>query len=382
MADNNLNVFFDLLKVGLWLDVSAQDLLPRESDLVNVDWGEVQRLAEEQSVVGLVASGIDYYKANIPGFKITKADALQFIGQTLQQEQRNQAMDIFIGKIVAKMQEDGVNLVLLKGQGVAQCYAKPELRSCGDVDLLLTEDNYEKAKELLVPVASSLESEYKNTKHLGLTIDPWIVELHGSLRGGISNRVNRTLDEIQKETFAGGDVRTWDNDGVPVSMMGIDNDAIYVFAHFVNHFYKDGLGLRQICDWCRLLWTYKDELDVQRIEKRVRQMGLFSEWRAFSAYAVEYLGMPKEAMPLYSPDRKWVKKAELINKFILRVGNMGHNRDSSYLQKYPFALRKVVSMGRRVGDLINHAWIFPLNSMRFFPKIMINGFAAALRREG
>ena len=208
------------------------------------------------------------------------------------------------------------------------------------------------------------------------------MELHGTLRGGISNRVNKTLDEIQKETFSGGEVKSWDNHGVTVFLMGVNNDALYVFAHFINHFYKDGVGLRQICDWCRLLWTYRNEIDADLIEKRIRQMGLLSEWRAFGAYAFEYLGMPKEAMPLYSPDKKWLKKAKRINKFVLSVGNMGHNRDNSYFQKYPYAIRKLVSMGRRVGDLINHTRIFPLNSFRFFPKIMINGLMSAMRREG
>mgnify|MGYP007016824113 CR=1 FL=1 len=34
-------------------------------------------------------------------------------------------------------------------------------------------------------------------------------------------------------------------------------------------------------------------------------MGLMSEWKAFGAYAVEFLGMPVEALPLYSADAKW-----------------------------------------------------------------------------
>lgn len=34
-------------------------------------------------------------------------------------------------------------------------------------------------------------------------------------------------------------------------------------------------------------------------------MGALGEWRAFAALAVEYLGMPVEAMPLYSPSARW-----------------------------------------------------------------------------
>lgn len=35
------------------------------------------------------------------------------------------------------------------------------------------------------------------------------------------------------------------------------------------------------------------------LEARLNEMGLVSVWKAFGAFAVEYLGMPGEAMPLY-----------------------------------------------------------------------------------
>lgn len=44
--------------------------------------------------------------------------------------------------------------------------------------------------------------------------------------------------------------------------------------------------------------------------------------------------------------------------------------------------RKAFSMFRRIGDLINHARIFPLDSLRFFPNIMFNGVRSVMRGEG
>lgn len=110
-------------------------------------------------------------------------------------------------------------------------------------------------------------------------------------------------------------------------------------------------------------------------------MRLVAEWKAFGAYAVEYLGMPVEAMPMYESSARWVRKAHLINDFIMRVGNMGHNRDMSHFSKKPYLVRKFISMGRRIGDLIYHARIFPLNLMRFFPGTMWNGVRSAVRGE-
>lgn len=67
-------------------------------------------------------------------------------------------------------------------------------------------------------------------------------------------------------------------------------------------------------------------------------------------------------------------------------GNMGHNRGSwltehgSWLGRQ-YVVRKAFSMFRRIGDLINHARIFPLDSMRFLPRIFINGVRSAIRGE-
>ena len=93
--------------------------------------------------------------------------------------------------------------------------------------------------------------------------------------------------------------------------------------------------------------------------------------------AVDYLGMPVDAMPFYSDSVKWKKKAERIMDFILEVGNFGHNRDSNYM-KYPYVIRKSFSMGRRLGDSFRHARIFPLDSLRFFPYKMFNGAMSAM----
>ena len=64
-----------------------------------------------------------------------------------------------------------------------------------------------------------------------------------------------------------------------------------MFTHILQHFYKGGIGLRQICDWCRLLWMYRTELDLAKLEGRLRRAGLMTAWKAFGAFSVEYLGM-------------------------------------------------------------------------------------------
>lgn len=371
--ESSINAFFEFVRAGLWADVNLNDNLNLGG---KVDWEKVYQLAEEQSVLGVVLAGIEHSNVKPPQELL-----LQWIGEVQLLEQQNKAMNSFVGRLVEEMRGKGIYSLLLKGQGIAQCYERPSWRAPGDVDFLLSNENYDKAKDYLLPLASSTENEYAYNQHLGMTIEDWVVELHGSLRSGLSSRVDQVTDEIKKDVIYGGNVRSWINGKTQVFLLGIDSDIIFVFTHFLKHFYKEGLGLRQVCDWCRLLYRYRSELELRLLESRIKRMGLMSEWKAFGAFAVEYLGMPLEAMPFYSNNQKWKKKADKICAFILEVGNMGHNRDMSYFGKYPYIIRKVCSMGQRCGDLIRHARIFPLDSLRFFPRIMFNGLRSAVRGE-
>jgi len=377
MGKENEEVFLALVKTGLW----EGELFHKQSPEFHgpVDWQEIYRLAQEQSVLGLVLAGLEHSQDKPP-----QQILLQWIGEMQCLEQQNIAMNRFVAELVEKMRRVDIYTLLVKGQGIAQCYKRPLWRACGDVDFLLNNRNYEMAKKFLMPLASIVESERMYAKHLGMTIDNCVVELHGRLTCGLTNEIDKQIDKVQDAVFYGGEVRSWQNGHTQIFLPSADNDVIFVFTHFLKHFFKEGLGLRQICDWCRLMWTYKDSLNYELLESRIKAMGLMSEWKAFGALAIEYLGFPKDSMPLLDVRSKkenvrWRKKADRIMEFILKSGNMGHNRDMSHFSKYPYFIRKCVSMGRRIGDLINHARIFPLDSLRFFPRIMFNGLVIAVR---
>ena len=101
-------------------------------------------------------------------------------------------------------------------------------RACGDVDLLLDAENYERAKAFLSGIASKVEQEGTDVKHQAMFFGPWEVELHGTLRGGVSNRMDAMIDAVQEDTCTKGQVRIWDNGGVEVPLPAADNDIIFI----------------------------------------------------------------------------------------------------------------------------------------------------------
>ena len=368
--DKNQQAFLTLLTAGLW---------EKEARLLSsdgVDLASVYKLALGQSVVGLVAAGLEH----AVDFKVPQADALAFGSFALQLEHRNKAMNQFIAELITKLKSADIYAVLVKGQGIAQCYEKPLWRACGDVDLFVSGDNYKKAKDCLIPFATHTDNEIEYRKHLELIIGKWCVELHGNLRSGFSRRVDRGLDDIEQDIIANGKVRSWQNGDINVLLPSADNDVIIIFTHILQHFFLGGIGLRQICDWCRLLWRFAGEIDACLLERRLRSIGLMSEWRVFAALAVDYLDMPVEALPLYVDSPRYHRRAARVMALVFDSGNFGFNRFDFHKQGDSANKKHLVSFWWYTRYAYRQFWIFPFEAVKGWLRLLFMGTRAAVMR--
>ena len=134
-------MFFALLRAGLWergvrlskyetpgastAASSAQSLVAGV-----LDTEAVYKIADEQAVVGIVAAGFEHVEDR----KMQKAEVLSFLKKAVSIEGRNMTMNDFVASLLGKMQAEGISALLVKGQGIAQCYERPLWRSAGDVD--------------------------------------------------------------------------------------------------------------------------------------------------------------------------------------------------------------------------------------------------------
>ncbi len=123
MSTNNQELFYKLVRAGLWENTMVNDSRFTVHDFEQVDWNEVYQLAEEQSVIGLILAGLELSTVKPPQELL-----LQWIGEVQMQEQRNLAMNRFVAKLIDKLRKEDVYAILVKGQGVAQCYERP----CGE----------------------------------------------------------------------------------------------------------------------------------------------------------------------------------------------------------------------------------------------------------
>lgn len=222
--DKTQDIFFLLLKSGLW---------ENEDKIVScgqINYRDVFNLASEQSVIGIVTAGLEHAKLS----DIPKDDLMLFIGATFQIETRNKELNDFISEITKKMVASNISFIIVKGQGIAQCYERPLWRASGDVDFLFDEINFLKARDFFRPLVVSYDPDDDKCRHLSGTVEEWEIELHGNQRILLSSKIDKVIDSIQKEASVNKDFRNWKNAQSTIFLPNPNDDIIFVFTHFLK----------------------------------------------------------------------------------------------------------------------------------------------------
>ena len=347
--------FFALLRSGLWNEVPA--LAPFAC---GVNWEALYKLASAQTVTPLVTDGINRLPKEFLPKDPERMDP--FLCDLMATAKRNRLLDGFIPKLFGALA--GIPVLLVKGQSLAQDYPEPERRQPGDIDLLLLPASYEAAKAALLPKATDVLEEEKEILHQGMHFGSIEVEIHGSISTLMSRKLDRKLAALLEEEFRNGTFPSVPIGGKDVPVPSADFNAVYVFVHFLHHYWAGGVGLRQLVDWMTFISVHKRDIHPVLLEKRLDDLGLLRVWKVFTGFAQEYLGCPAEKLPLAAaPD---AGKNARIWRYVRYCGNFGKNVDRSR-KKETYLVRKIHSFWRLVvADRLRHFPVFPRASVRLF----------------
>lgn len=274
--------FFILLRAGLWQRVDEQ-----LSDSPN--WNYIYNLACQQTVQGIIADGIGLYLSAYPEVKCPIFD--EVLNQSAQIIRQNYNINQVQSKLCELLSNNDIGYVILKGQGVAQSYPRPMLRCSGDIDFFFTLENYEKAKAILKPMATSIEDKLVSLE-CALTIDEVDVELHGHMTSGINDAADCHLQAMLDIVLREGDTRTVIIDGNAVNVPSANFDAIYILTHTIRHLGSFGISMRQVIDWTMHMYANAQSIDFGRLNHDIKSMHLQSLWDLFGMFTAEYLGAP------------------------------------------------------------------------------------------
>ncbi len=318
----HLPVFFSLLRAGLYGVPVPEGELPAP-----IPWKEVLTLARKHAVLGIIIDSVAFVPEHLRPSADTLARMRTFALQLLR---RNLAIDRAAARLAAFLRANGIDGVLLKGQGVARYYRQPEMRQTGDVDFYVGKSLYDKALALCADELVGRDNiRYDNEQHAGFYLDGVLIELH-RLASRVylpfaASRFSRwVVDELEhsprRRSFTVGDT------AIPVP--SYDFDAIFIFYHAWRHYVMEGgVGLRQLCDWAMIFRSHVADIDTPALVHNIRRFGMTRGWKLFAWIAVNRLGVPAADMPLYDPAVE--RKARRVLADIVTGGNFGRYAESS-----------------------------------------------------
>ena len=360
-------VFLEILKAGMW---GVRPQVPEGFD----EWVSVVRLAKSQSVLGIVGNGL-----------LSDAELSQRVPKDLRDKVKKFVMSSMMThnllngtlvKVVSTLRDNGVESVLLKGQGLARNYPQPELRQCGDIDLYVGLEKGERVREILAPIAEKVdEAERVNVgKHYHVTMPGGVeVEVHRLTDLIVSPKRNVIYQAASDKGTSTGLV-TYDFGGTVVNTPADDFNAFFIFNHLFHHFLTSGIGLRQFCDWMMFLHARKGRLDLEYLGKLLSDMDMMKPWKAFGCVLVKLLGMPEDEFPFY--DRRQENKVGKIIRRVLDEGNFGKDRSIFKNRGTNYLLNKTRSLCGHMSKAAALLFLFPDQTFAQFGNTLASGFSA------
>lgn len=309
----SISDFLHLLRCALWDSASELDWLD--------DWNGVVRLANQQTTLGLVGHAALQSEAVR---QLLPESRLRLQQQVDRLADRAKHCEALISRMVPALEAEGIEVWLLKGQGLAAFYPAPPLRHCGDVDLLVRPACFPKAVSVLNRLATpqAVAEAFNTDKHYHIRIDGFDVELHRRCMAFAAAAADHRYQSLEDEALA-LPPDDFNLNGVVIHRLEPTFNAFYVFVHLWEHFLERGIGLRQVCDFTLLIHARNAQIDRARLRPMLDAFGLMRPWQLFGALAVKHLGLPKEEMPFFDP--RFVRKARRLLRVILKEGNFGRS---------------------------------------------------------
>ncbi len=226
--------------------------------------------------------------------------------------------------------ENGIDYVFIKGVASAAYYNEPDIRTMGDVDLLIKRSDAQTVNDLMQKLGyTTNDNIFKEHGHIGYKRNQGgtvsVCEVHLNIIG---------IPSLLSNTFEGY-LSTIFKNSKEIEITGktcfVPNDfhhGIILLLHTATHLTSEGIGLRHLCDWAVFANHFTNAEFVNMFETPLREMGLWRFAQLLTLCSIKYL---------HIENKEWAGTAEedLLNDIIFDIisgGNFGFKDGDRYRQ--------------------------------------------------
>ena len=181
----------------------------------------------------------------------------------------------------------GIRAVVVKGPICSALYIAAQMREYSDFDILVSENDFQKASEILNKFGFSSDSDCENFEVGFYNKIGCRIEVHKSLfdpEDRLYNEFNKQLkidfDDLCEKKF----------EDIEIITPHPQENFLYLAFHLYKHFVFSGCGIRQIADICLFASHHKD-LDWKRIFDILTDCGIETFINAVLLIGNKYFGL-------------------------------------------------------------------------------------------
>ncbi len=337
------DLFFRLLRFAL----GTEETCPK---MQLVDWRAMFQIAKKHAITGFIGSALK----NIGGDVLIEKDAtsqdaftdliMDWMGEVVKIARRNQKVNRDVIEVFGKLERQGMECCLLKGQGNALMYPDSNTRTSGDIDVWVRFKDSVNTDANIRKIIRKVKDVHPNSKaayhHIDIPdVNGTPVEAHYRPQFLFSYRHNKHLQEYfnewadvqfnNKVRFANSEI------SVPTPEFNI----VFQLSHIYNHLFHEGIGLRQMIDFFYVLKVSNSPLSDARGSNGLRKdyvnlfnlVGLYHIACAIMWILITRLGMPIEWL-LVEPDEK---RGKFVLNEIMQGGNFGKSDERYHFSNNP-----------------------------------------------
>ena len=303
-------IFFDFLRFCIGSSLKIPPYLK------GADWNEIYAIAQKQCLLGILFDGIERLPADSG---ISKELLYKWMGQCRMLEKANAQLNDAAVNVAEWFRKKGFRTCLLKGQGNALLYPNGSHRTPGDIDIWV-----EGGDKKVISFVRTILPDGKACYH-HIDFPPYNgveVEVHYRPSFLICFRHNRRLqkyyERVKDEQFSHKVMlEGYGELAVPTAEFNIIFQLTHIYAHLMN----EGIGLRQLLDYYYVLISDDLLLISDRVQKELKELGLWKFAGGIMYIMQEVFGMPASRL-IVPPNEKCGK---FVLNEVLEAGNFGRH---------------------------------------------------------
>lgn len=239
------------------LKAFATDSKP-EFNIEDVNLEELFGLAKMHSVIGIVAYVLNKY-GYLPDGDICSKFMHEYDRTIMQMSSR----EFSAARVIAQLQGENIPHILFKGMKISEAYPISELRTYGDVDIIIRKEDENRLCEML-----------KAQGYSHAVADAGVVNEFKKNREHYEFHTNLNVSNISDSHYF---ANMWENACKIQScsyQFTHDFHLSYLITHLEKHVHGRGAGLRMYLDIALYIRKYSDELSLDTVRSTLTECGL------------------------------------------------------------------------------------------------------------